>query len=132
MGKLIPFVVNIRNGQFLEFPETVTIECGKLQNYGWMQLYQYSDQVVYRPVEVKEVCINGVQWPIVCNTSAVSVMAFTINYGGQMLANKTFTPDSFKNYIQASCCQSCGCDNECYFEINGCYLLLNGHRTLYN
>ncbi len=101
MAKSFQFTVNTINGEFLEFPKTVTVVCDKIFPLGVSVIRDWNESM----------CI-------------VSKRVLLIQYGMQTFGTTQFASVAeFDQYRKAIC--AC-CSDTCHITLNGCFLMLNG------
>lgn len=103
-NKRIPFTAHVIDGIILSEPELTYIECSSTFVIGCRQYRGYD-----------------------ANYCVIGTDAFTIRYGGKVLANKYFTRELFEQYLAAMC--ACG---ECPYPDDNCFLLINGCMATLN
>lgn len=105
MGRLIPFTTHVLNNTILFEPKQEQIDCSKVKLIG-QRLYKGYD----------------------ANYCIVQTEAFAIEFGGQILANKYFTEELFRQYQAAMC----NCKIDCPYPDDNCFLLIMGCTATMN
>lgn len=124
-SKLIPFTVHIRNSQFLMEPERIFIRCDvnykpEMLEYVWAPLA--GAQV--SPHCLEPVCEKTGLYMVV-GSATKTVEALTLNVNTDAMANKYFTRELFREYVQQYCCSPNPCSDTEFLLLNGCVAEVN-------